>query len=830
MTRAAIFAPLCATLLMSAAYADSALQGGPRPGTETNPGGMIPDLPRDPLGLATPDDVSRTPTGLLYPLPPLYPAMIQDKADPDWWSSKWIDAGMLGTFGNTHSAQFRQYGDWNNGPLISSAGFLTENRKTAFYASGDAQDVGRDDQTYQLKLGRYGVFDVTLFFDATPHLLSTTAKSLWDGVGSGNLTLKGGLVAGASTAAQVTNVLAATAPSDLKITRDKAGFNLRYKIQDDLEAFFQVSNEWRDGTKPLGGTFAYPFQNGATEVVEPIHYTTLDVTAALRYSGEESEANLTYVGSIFRDELQSLTWQNPGLSGNARPGVFVPPLGRLSLPPSNEYHSLKADFAEILAPELRLSGNLTFSIMRQNDALLPPTADSGTIPGLATSINLSQWNSVAALSMPHAHAAIDTFRAFAQLEYTPASDWTLDITLKDNSEDNRTNYVAFNPLTGQYGYIAIDGGLAPFSPGLSGVYEPGVPGSVVQIRNIPFANDNLELDAKAAWRLSSHMKLDATYTHNTIRHTAREVPDADDNRFSLQWAWTGNKWGTLRASYEYARLSGSDYTSNPYTPYYSTALPGYVPQSAAGDAPFTLSALRKFDVGNRTEHTMHLQSNFVLSARSDLQFGNDVKIDTYDTLYGLRSANRYDFNGAFAYQLSSRTTFNGFANYEFQEHSVAGINPSGNGGVDASAGGPNYPLANGWYQNASDHDATLGASLHQAFDTITLDLNYTFTATSSSLRYYYASAGAFFNSLSAAQAGSQFPNTDFTYHMLEGNLRWQYSSAMAIRLYYRLDYRNLNDFHYTGLSAAIVNHNTYLGVVPENYTAQAIGTFVQYTF
>ena len=34
--------------------------------------------------------------------------------------------------------------------------------------------------------------------------------------------------------------------------------------------------------------------------------------------------------------------------------------------------------------------------------------------------------------------------------------------MKDNNEDNRTNYVAFNPLTGQYGYIAIDGGLAPF--------------------------------------------------------------------------------------------------------------------------------------------------------------------------------------------------------------------------------------------------------------------------------------------------------------------------------------------------------------------------------
>ena len=76
-------------------------------------------------------------------------------------------------------------------------------------------------------------------------------------------------------------------------------------------------------------------------------------------------------------------------------------------------------------------------------------------------------------------------------------------------------------------------------------------------------------------------------------------------------------------------------------------------------------------------------------------------------------------------------------------------------------------------------------TLHQAFDTLsTLDLNYTFTATASTLKYFYASTGAFFNSLTPAQAGSQFPNTDFTYHMLEANLRWQYSSAVAVRFYY----------------------------------------------
>ena len=812
------------------ACADTELLGEPWLGTQIDPRGQITDLARDPDGLSLNSDVTRTPTGLLYPLPFVYPDMTQSKTDPDWWSYGWIDGGLLGTFGKTRSAQFKEYGDWTNGFMISSMGFLTENRKTALYFSGAAEDVGRDDQTYQLKTGRYGVFDVTLFFDATPHFFSTDAKSLWNGVGTDNLTLKGGLVAGASTASQVDAVLATTAPSDLKVERNKAGLVFNYKFDDEYETVIQLSNEWRDGAQALGATFGYPFQEGATQIIEPIHYTTLDVTGTLRYTGEKTQANFTYNSSIFRNELQSVTWQNPGLTSNTEVGAYLPPVGRLSLPPSNEYYSFKGDLATVLVPDVRFTASMTYSMMRQNESLLPPTVDSGVIHGVATTIDLSQWDTTAALSQKTAHAAINTFRAFAQLAYSPWSDLTLNLTLKDNNEDNLTNYVAFNPLTGQYGYIAIDGGLAPFIPSLSGVYEPNVPGSVVQIRNIPFANDNLELDADAAYRISDHMKLDLTYTHNNIQHSAREVPDADDNRLRIQFVSNGNSWGTVRASYDFADLTGSDYTSNPYTPYYSTSLPGYIPQFPDGNAPFTLSDLRKFDVGNRIEHTLRVQTNFILSPKTDLQFTNDFKVDGYDAQYGLRTTSEFDSNAAFAYQLSLTTTFNAFYSFEFQNRAIANINPTGGGSTDGAAGGPVYPLAGAWYEKDRDLDNTIGAALHQSFDDVTLDLNYSYTTTNSVLRYTYASTGAFFNSLTAAQVGTQFPNTDFQYHVLEGNVRWQYSKSVAIRFYYRLDYQDLNDFHYTGLTAGVISNNVYLGVVPENYTAQVIGAFVQYTF
>jgi MtrB/PioB family decaheme-associated outer membrane protein len=809
------------------ARADTSVTGYSFAGNVLNPQGQPLYLPRDPDGLSQMDDITRTPTGLLYPVPFQAPEMVQNKANPDWWTTGWVQAGMIGTFGkNTRSAALNEYGDYKGGPLAASLGFLAENRKTALYISAIAENVGRSDQYYQVKVGRYGVFNVTNFFDSIPHTYSTTAKSIWDGVGTGNLTLKEGLVPGASSAAGVSEVAAATTPTTLKVTREKAGSSLSYTPYEDLELFLQFSDEWRKGTQPISATFGYPFENGATQIIEPIHYQTFDVTAAIRYKEDNWQANLTYSGSFFRNGLSSLTWQNPGLN-SLGPGAFTPTVGRLSLPPNNDYHTVKGDLAVLLSPKARFTASLSYSLMRQNDQLLAPTADSGTINGVATSINLSQWNTVAALSQPRANAGINIFNAFAQFHYSVSPTFNVTFELRDRNEANLTNYVALNPLTGQYGYIALDGGLAPFSPLLSGVYEPNVAGSSVQIRNMPFANDNLELTASAAWRINNHMKLDLSYANNIITHSVREVPNADDNILRLQFDTMGYSWGTVRLSYELARRIGSDYDSNPYTPYYSASLPGYIPASPTGDLPFALANLRKFDVANRTEHKFRGQGNYILTPRTDLQLSADATLDDYDAQYGLRSTTAMDATASFNYQMSTLTTFTGYFTFQTQNRGVSNINPSGLVGA-ATAGSIAYPLANAWHETVGSDNYTAGVTARHSWGKISLNADYTFTYADSPVNYSYASTGAFFGTQTPAVAGNSFPDIAFYSHALETNLLWQYTPSLSYRLYYRLSYQNLADYHYQGLSAGVINNNYYLGVTPENYTAQTIGLFIQY--
>jgi hypothetical protein len=816
-------------LASSSAAADTAILGYGGPGNVLNPAGQPLDLMRSLGGLSQLDEITRTPTGLLYPLPYAYPAMTQSKSNPDLWSTGWIEGGLLGVFGtNTNSASFREYGDWRTAPIGTSLGFLEENRKTAWFMSGLAENVGRSDQYYEIKTGRYGEYSVLAFFDSIPHLYSTDAKSLWNGTGGTDLTLRGGLAAGQSTAAHVDQVLADAPPTELRVTREKAGLAVSYTPWTTIEGFFRISNEWRDGTQPISATFGYPFQNGAMQIIEPIHYRTLDATTGVRYKTDDVQANLTYSGSFFRNSDDALTWQNPGLEQVAQ-GSYIPLLGRLSLPPSNNYHTFKGDLTALISPDVRFSASLSYSMMRQDDRLLPPTISSGVIQGAGGPINLADWNSTAALSQTRGNAAINLFNAFAELQYVASPDLTFDFELRDRNEWNLTNYLAFNPLTGQYGYIVADGGLAPFSALFTGVYQPNVPGDIVQIRNMPFANDNLQLTARASYRLDNHVKLDLSYVHNSIEHSVREVSNADDNRVRLQIATSGFSWGTVRLSYQFGRLTGSDYTSDPYVGYFSQSLPGYLPLTPQGDIPLTLSDLRKFDVANRTEHILHLQGNYIVSPRIDLQLTGDYKIDDYDALYGLRYVSSFDLNTDFNYQISTTATVTGFFTWQRQHRDVASINSLGQPGSGA-AGGADYPLAAGWGESLADRSYAAGFTGHKAWDKVSLDLNYIFSHANSAIGYRYASPLAYFFLLSQPQAGYAFPDITYSSHSLEADLRWQAEESLTYRLVYRVNFERLDDFHYDGVFPGVINNNVYLGVVPENFTVQTVGLLVQYTF
>ena len=80
---------------------------------------------------------------------------------------------------------------------------MLEQPKNAFHFDAVGGGAGRQDQYYGLDVGSYNTWRARYFFSETPHVFTTTYRSLWDGVGSNLLTLKD-LLPGGTTNANTT--------------------------------------------------------------------------------------------------------------------------------------------------------------------------------------------------------------------------------------------------------------------------------------------------------------------------------------------------------------------------------------------------------------------------------------------------------------------------------------------------------------------------------------------------------------------------------------------------------------------------------------------------
>ena len=793
-----------------AAYADSAVGISLGVGNELNPSGLIPGVLTDSRGLSAFISNSRSPSGYLYPKPFLLPELTQDKDAPDWWRSGWTDAGVLYNASNTHAATFSEYGDWSSG-VIGSFGMYAENRKTANYVSLSGSSIGRDDQSYSLSAGRFGVFRFNLGFVAAPHMLAANATAPWNGIGTSDLTLTPGTVPGAATAAQVRSALSQTLPANLGFSRTTTGMALSYTPSDTWELFLNAANEWRDGNKPIGSAFSFPGR-GAAELVQPVKYRTTDLSIGSRYKGEELQANVTYAGSFFRNDFAALTWDNPGLGTPA--GSFAPRRGRIALAPNNDYHTIKADAAWILS-DVQVAANASYAIMRQDDDLLPPAANSGRSP-----VDLANWNTIAALSRRTAKAGLDAVNGFVQFRWNADRDLALTLVTRYRNEDNKTDYSAFNPLTGEYGYMGLDGAL-------SRIYTPAIPGTDVPIRNIPFQSNELKITSKADYRAADHTRIALSITHDEIDRANREVLHSRDNSVETDINTTGYEWGTVRFSYSYADRDGSSYVTDPYIFARSSSLPGYVQRPPNGDAPYALNTFRKYDVAGRREHTAKLQSNFVLTEDSDFQLTGSYRRSDYDADYGLRALDTYDANVSYTDQISNALTLTAFYGFQFHWRTAASVNAARSASSDASAGGPNYPAANSWQERVRDTNHVFGINAEYRVGKFSGGLDYTYSQATSDFAYSFAGLGAISSGLTPLEAGFGFPDQQFAHHILEAKLTWTYSEQISLRWYYRLEHETLNDFHYTGLTN-LVGNNIFIAAIPQDYTAHIIGFFTQY--
>src|SRR6185503_18432365 len=106
--------------------------------------------------------------------------------------------------------------------------------------------------------------------------------------------------------------------------------------------------------------------------------TTHELAAGVRYSDMRQSFNGRISASLFRNSIDTMTFENPltvAVSGPAglSPAIFT--TGRYDLVPSNDFFQARGEYARSF-PELyksRFTAVVTLSSSRQNDRLIEPS-------------------------------------------------------------------------------------------------------------------------------------------------------------------------------------------------------------------------------------------------------------------------------------------------------------------------------------------------------------------------------------------------------------------------------------------------------------------------
>src|ERR1035437_3911662 len=208
-------------------------------------------------------------------------------------------------------------------------------------------DLGLETRNLQGEYGEQGRFRLNFGYDELLRNITDTYQTPYLGAGSNNLTLPGNWIAPkvpqvsatgvnfrsldpvagtgstyiggvltAPTAAQLTtlgNIRAADLPAfqnvnlSTKRTKYDGGFNYSFSPQWDFQA--SLRHEHKDGYKPMGVVSSQVSEFSAT-IPDLVNQDTDQANVSLNYKGAKGFMQAAYYGSLFKNNVPSMTWQD----------------------------------------------------------------------------------------------------------------------------------------------------------------------------------------------------------------------------------------------------------------------------------------------------------------------------------------------------------------------------------------------------------------------------------------------------------------------------------------------------------------------------------------
>jgi len=460
------------------------------------------------------------------------------------------EVGGLPVSRSGKDAKFEEYRDLRENAVVPQLQLMIGGKKEDFYLNFNSTEVGRDDQNYLLRFGRYGLLDMEFEWDQIPHIFSiNTARTPYarDG-GGGTFTLasKPATTAGTSVRDWVN---ANAAPVDLKLFNGIGRFKLRYT---PTPGWTFAGSYWSfnsSGKRAFGALFGpNPGSYNITELTEPIDYQTHNIELGGEYAQNGWSVGLKYNGSLFHNNTSTLVWDNPiNLTGTGAAcvdgatyvttGAGGPCRGRLDLYPSNQAHTLTLTGTTALPLKSHFLGTVSYGVRLQNDPFLPFTINSAITQPVISRDSLDGDVRPLMVNTSLVNRYFDHLNLKAYYRFYDFDNRSRKIFFPDGIVINDTAGTAASPNCPPAGAQCPDAGL----------------------RTFPYSYSKQNVGLDAGYDIARWLTGKLGYGWERMHRERREVLNADEHSLGPTFDIKPNSWVLFRASYKHFWRNAHNY-------------------------------------------------------------------------------------------------------------------------------------------------------------------------------------------------------------------------------------------------------------------------------
>ncbi len=652
-------------------------------------------------------------------------------------------------------AWFEQYRDIPESVIVPQLQLLIGGKKEDYYLNFNAVEVGRHDQGYNLRVGRYGLVDLEFSWDQIPHIFSLdTARTPYGRPGGGGtFTLPSKPTTTAGTA--VRDWVNTTAnPVDLKLFNGIGRFNVRYTPTPGWTFTGTYWSNNNSGKRAFGALFgSSPGSFNITELTEPISYQTNNIEFGGEYAGNGWTLGLRYTGSFFHNNTSTLVWDNPiNLTGVGNACVNTPTYqtngtggpcrGRMDLYPSNQAHTFSMTGTAALPMKTQFLGTVSYGWRLQDDRFLPFTINPTIAQPRISATNLD--GDVRPL-MVNATLVNRYFDKLDLKAYYRLYDY-----------DNRSKRVSLPD-----GYIRNDSN------------PPVVPDLVT----FPYAYSRQNMGMDAAYTFAKWLTGKFSYGWERMHRERREVLTSDEFNVGPTFDIKPSPWALFRASYRHYWRNAPEYDAGRQVVIETAETPEDIREAR-------LEALRKFDEAARHRDKVSLYGQYTVWEQLTLHSGFELTSDRYpNSEIGVQ--NDYDYSPSVGFNYSPLEWLKFFGNYNWErfDWKLNAMQRS------ATTQTPQSDPSRLWVSRGRDqiHTFSLGSDIELIKNLLGFRIQYGFSDGRSEV---HASG----STCSGCTQATNYPTIKNQWHELLTRLEYQVHKNIAFNVGYYFNHATENDF------------------------------------